>query len=103
MSGQFRPRIPHYMRWLNKPASTTLIQLPASANTLYEEEKPVVCPARANGYESSGAHQCQVCDIPVHALNACSLSVYESSEGFGEKRISIQCFNTSKQPRSQKK
>lgn len=61
------------------------------------EPYPTVCPACANGDSPEGAHKCFNCGRAVHALEQCSVprSRDESSEGYGQSRICLDCFSNS--------
>lgn len=48
------------------------------------------CIACKDGNFPSGAHTCIGCNKKVHALDGCSIP-YDSEEGFGSKRVCIEC------------
>lgn len=52
------------------------------------------CAVCAAGNKASGAHRCIVCTKAIHIIDEnCSVVVEGSEEGYGEKRICIDCFN----------
>lgn len=54
-----------------------------------------VCIACSMGNPPEGAHQCFICQKPVHALDGCSLPIGE--EGYRQKRQCMSC-STGKNP-----
>lgn len=60
------------------------------------ESFSIVCPACANGDKPGGAHKSFHCDRAIHALDHCSVpcSSDDSSEGYGQSRICLDCFST---------
>ena len=60
----------------------------------------IECLACKAGNAPTGAHQCIYCNCNVHILPGCSHSIPgESQEGYGEKRICMQCFTKQKKDR----
>lgn len=51
----------------------------------------VICVACKNGDYPSSAHKCIICNVNVHILNGCSISV-GNEEGYGEKRKCNSCY-----------
>lgn len=47
------------------------------------------CPGCNNNDMSTSAHVCVICQIPVHAIEECSLAY--DKEGYGQKRICLSC------------
>ncbi|CAH1116558.1 unnamed protein product [Phaedon cochleariae] len=52
-----------------------------------------LCPACQNEDKPSGAHKCVVCLKQIHALDSCSIPYKGSGEGYGQKRICLECNN----------
>ncbi|KAB0805433.1 hypothetical protein PPYR_02403 [Photinus pyralis] len=51
----------------------------------------VTCPACSNNDSPSGAHKCNKCGKNVHVLKECSIPIQGEQEGFGEKRVCVEC------------
>ncbi|XP_039304607.1 uncharacterized protein LOC120357646 [Solenopsis invicta] len=57
----------------------------------FEKNSLPAYPLCSKGNEPGGAHTCTVCGKPVHALDFCSVPVDGENEGYGQKRLCLQC------------
>lgn len=66
------------------------------------DQQPLPCPVCLNGDQPGGAHRCVQCIKPVHSLELCSKTVDGEEEGYGQKRICLQCLCKNSKPITQK-